>query len=158
MKTYRTTILLLFAAVCPAAAQTDTTAVLATFARVRILVPQWTALSEELGTRWHTGMVVGGVAHCIRVSPDSVTLRDLDPTIPPRTRLPALGVPFDMIARIQVSSLYDGRYVQGQRARVYERGADVTEEQWIELSVDSVMRDPSSCPGGTRNEHDGSYR
>lgn len=149
MKTCRTTILLLFAAVCPAAAQTDTTAGLAHFARVRILVPQWTALSEELGTKWHTGMVVGGGAHCIMVSPDSVSMRDLDPTIPPRTPLPPLGVSFDMIARIQVSSLYDGRYVQGQRARVYERGADVTEEQWIELSVDSVMRDPSSCPGGT---------
>ena len=135
-------------ATAPLTAQNAPPPVLASFARVRIQVQDDWQFAYAFGTKWHTGLVIGGISRCISVAPDSITVRDVNPAIPADEQVPLLAVSFDNISRVQVSALYDGRFVPGEGARVYERGADISAEEWVELSVDSIMRDPASCPPG----------
>jgi hypothetical protein len=60
--------------------------------------------------------------------------------------VPVLAVPLELISRIRVSSLYDGRFVQGEVTTVWSEHAPVDGEEWIEIPIESVKNDPSSCP------------
>ena len=140
-----TTVVIFFTG-APAAAQDGEQAVLASLARVRIQVYSDSVDTRVFGTKWHTGRVIGGVTHCIAVTPDSLSVRDFRPAIPAGTPVPPLAVPLTHIRRIQVSSIYDGQFTHGPATRMYEPGADISQEEWIELSMDSIMADPTTCP------------
>ena len=151
MDTDRSLVLLMLATLTggvatPAVAQETQRSVLASRARVRFQVRSDYEYASAFGMRWHTGRVGGGVARCIVVAPDSVTVRDVVLGIAANEPVPQLAVAFEEIARLQVSTIYHGRFVPGAPKTVYEPGADISQEEWIEIAVDSVMRDPTSCP------------
>ncbi len=146
----------------------ETQPVLAHLARVQIMVDRDKDDWGEFSGKWHTGAVTGGSRHCISIALDSITVTDLFPGDPGSgadgsngdhhhhgyghhgsnngSSVPVIAVPLEHISRIRVSSLYDGRFVQGELTKIWSEHAPVDGEEWIEIPIESVKNDPSSCP------------
>ena len=116
----------------------------ALLARVQVMFDtSFTRLAPQLADRWHTGRIIG--QGCIAFAPDSVTVIDLRPDLPPDVLASQLAVPLKDILRLRVRTKYDGRFVAGGPSRTYTRGASLDGEEWHEVPMDSVRLDDVEC-------------
>lgn len=92
-------------------------------ARVRIQI-------LSLPDQWYVGEA-GGTADCF-----AVVLKQLN-------EIGAARVAVEKIRRLQVSSIFDGKFDADGKRRIYTPGADTTGERWIEVDV-AVLRELST--------------
>ncbi len=102
---------------------------LAYTARVRFLAP-------ELFDRWRTGETAAILSSQDRTCMMVVYTR------------PVIGEQllfFSNIERLQVSSIYNGKFRPGWRMPVYGPGSDTTGEEWLEVPLDSLRATELPC-------------
>jgi hypothetical protein len=131
-------LLLFLAVLVPRPILGQTVAEVANLARVRISLHA--PIGESGESDWFVGTVTGRCANVV-VRPEArpaggsagVGVAGL------RTALPQ-GFLLRGLARMQVSSVYHGRFVPGGPSTVYSRGAPLDDEEWLDVDLSAFIR------------------
>ncbi|NIM48721.1 MAG: hypothetical protein GTO22_05605 [Gemmatimonadales bacterium] len=109
-----------------------------------------------LGVLWWTGITATSTAGCLEVVVDSLAVETVggEPLIrfaPEPDPAHRARFPFRAVTRMQVSSLYHGRWDPGREPKRYAPGASLEGEEWLEVSLTQMRaRFPPECAGRER--------